>query len=508
MKVSNNNFNLKLLLLITLMGAFLRIASLGKQSIWLDEAFSFFRSQKNIHQLWTDQYKESNPPLFDSILHYYLKFSGKNDGFDLRFVSAIIGILIIPLSFIVGRRMFNQKVGLLFASLISISPYHIYYSQDAKMYSLLSFLSLLSFFIYYLSLERGGYFYWVSYVVVTILLIYCHSYGSLLFLTQILIAIIFSIKHRNDLTNILLSFSLIFICSLPRFSHMIWQVSVDYNPWIVPPQFTDIILTFKYFSLLCWHMQATPPVRLSLSIGLPVFIFILAIAVFAKHSDEATDSTKISYAKKLFFILSYLTIPILIAFLISLRKPIFVPGRYDMSVFPAFCLLVSLGLDKIKKIRFRNYLIGVILLATSINLYNYYFIYEKSNDRKVSAYVQSRMNENDIWVFTEMTSAPFYYYSRNLLYKNVFSFPSTNQNWLPRLALDAEEGYVNDEINKLMNKLKFSKNEHSLIRIIYTDLEINRRLVEEMSKKYALLDIINFRQGRNDVQCSAIYIFK
>ncbi len=505
---NKNNSNLKLLLIITLIGASLRIANLGKQSIWLDEARSFFRAQKSIQQLWFGQRNESNPPLYDIIFHYYLKLFSKNNEFQIRFFSAILGILIIPLSFMVGSYMFNQKVGVLFSSLIAISPYHIYYSQDAKMYSFLSLLSLSSFFIYFLSLEKGKRIYWIFFTFINILLIYCHNYGFLLFLAQIFIFVLFYIKYKNNLFNFLLSSAVIFICFLPRLSCIFWQKYMDYNPWIKSPTLNDILVSFKYFSLLCWHMQETPSVKLSLLIGLPVFTFLFATAIFSWDKDGQMRGKIIRYSHKLTFILAYLFIPIVIAFLISLKKPIYVPGRYDMSVFPAFSLIISLGIYKIEKPIWRNYIIAVILVAISINLYNYYFVYEKSNDRRVANYIQSRMNNEDVWIFTDLTLYPFRYYSNNYPYQNVFSFPITDLGFLPRKALTSEEKYVKGDINKLINKIKPFIKKDSIIRVIYSDIKINQRLIEELRKTHTLLDVIGFSPGRNDNQCSSIYIFR
>jgi len=509
LKVLNKvNLNLEILLLIVLVGASLRIYNLGKQSIWLDEARSFFRAQKNIQELWTDQIKESNPPLYDIIFHYYLRLFDKKNEFQIRLFSAMLGILIIPLAFIVGSNMFNQKVGLLFSSLIAISPYHIYYSQDAKMYSLLSLLSLGSFFLYYLSLKTGKRVYWVFYTFITILLIYCHNYGFLLFLAQIFIFIFFYLKYRKYLINFLLSLSVIFICFIPRINCIFRQISMDYNPWIRFSESKGIILTFKYFSLLCWHMKENLSIKLSLLIGLPTYAFIFAVPIFIRNKDKEEDVKRINYSEKLIFILLYLIMPLFIASLISLKKPIYISGRYDMSVFPAFYLMASLGLYRIKKPYWRNFLIGAILLTTSISLYNYYYIYEKSNDRKIAGYIESRMDKDDLWIFTDLTLASFRYYSQNYFYPNLFSFPVTDLGWLPRKALEGEELYVNNEINKLIDKIQPFIKKDSVIRVIYSDSKINRSLIEELKKSHKLLDIINFVPGRNDNQCNAIYIFR
>jgi len=502
------NSNLIILLLIVCLGAFLRIYRLGDQSLWLDEARAFFRAGQNINSLWINQPKESNPPFYDALFHFYLQLTGRNDEFYVRFFSAIIGILLVPLIFFAGKCMFGAKAGLLSSFLIAISPYHIYYSQDAKMYALLAFLSLFSLFLYYLSLEKGNNFYWVSYTVTTIALIYSHNIGFLLFLAQIIIFVVLYRKIRGNLWNLFLSFLVIAISLVPRVLCWLWQISIDANPWLKPASINDIIQTFSYFSVLSWKIQISHLVSIALVICLPIYIFIFLNGIFARNEYKSSKEKNLNELDNLKFVLIYLFAPLAIALLISLKKPIYLAGRYDMCIFPAFCLVAGLGLAKIKKVTLIVFLLAGISISTVLCLHDYYYVFRKSNDRMIADYVQSNMNRDDTLIFTDLSSYTFRYYWKQDYIPSMISFPAVDYGWLPRAALVCNDAYTDNEIMKIKGRIKEIRKKDNRIWLMFDDMLINRRLVEALKKDYQLESTINFVPGRNTNQVTEVLIFK
>lgn len=502
----HKNLNGLILLLIICIGIFFRFYHLGKQSIWLDEARVFFRVQKSPQELWKSQITESNPPLYDMLLCYFLKFTGGRKEFDIRLLSAIFGIVLVPISFLIGKQLFNQRIGLFFSLLIAISPNHIYYSQDAKMYTLLSLLSLLSFFFFYVSFTKNQFFHWLIYLLVTILLIYCHSYGILFFLSQIIIYLIMHDKsHSRNFSIPVNVFIAILILSIPRINCLYWQVTMDYNPWIPKFSPSDIFKTFAYFSLMFWRMEITFLTAAALTIGLPIFLFIFAFAIFGK--DDKNNASNISEKTRLLAL--YLLLPLVISVLISLiRKPIYVAGRYDMSFFPAFPFLISLGINKIKGRALKNILVAGIIICTGVSLRNYYFIFNKSNDRAVADYVRSRPGTDTVWIFTDLSFYAFSYYSGQKPNYNIITFPMYDHGWLFRKALEADPEYVATEIKKIKEKVKLFLKGSGYIRVMYTNIEINKLLIAELKKDYEFLDRIKLSPGRSANQITDVYVFK
>jgi uncharacterized membrane protein len=122
------------LLIIILIGLILRIYNLGKFGFWYDEAISFLTSDQLEFPI---PYYCQIPPLGNTFLILLKGWMGfaSNDSF-LRFFSVIWGILSITMIYQLGEFIFSKRIGILSALLLSVSPLHIYYSQELTCYSL------------------------------------------------------------------------------------------------------------------------------------------------------------------------------------------------------------------------------------------------------------------------------------------------------------------------------------------------------------------------------------
>lgn len=93
---------------IVLVGAFFRIYHLGTQSLWLDEAFSVSVSKMGLLQLIQATAADTNPPFYYIVLHYWMSVFGDSE-FAVRLLSALFGLLAIPLIYLVGRQLFDEE---------------------------------------------------------------------------------------------------------------------------------------------------------------------------------------------------------------------------------------------------------------------------------------------------------------------------------------------------------------------------------------------------------------
>ena len=64
--------------------------------------------------------------------------------FSVRFPALIFGVLSIFMIYKLGKALFNPEIGLISALILAVSPFQIHYSQEARPYSLLMLLSLIS----------------------------------------------------------------------------------------------------------------------------------------------------------------------------------------------------------------------------------------------------------------------------------------------------------------------------------------------------------------------------
>jgi mannosyltransferase len=87
----------------------------------------------------------------------------------VRLLSALFGVLTIPMVYVVGHQLFNKEAGLVGALILALSPFNVYYSQETRMYSLMVLLALLSLYFFWRFLQQSNLVSSAGYVVSTTL---------------------------------------------------------------------------------------------------------------------------------------------------------------------------------------------------------------------------------------------------------------------------------------------------------------------------------------------------
>ena len=118
-----------------------------------------------------------NMPFYFLLLRFWVVL-GETE-YALRAFSAFVGVITIPVVFILGRRLFNEKVGLIAAILLSLNAWHIRYSEEVAGYSLLTLLVTISGMAWLTAIEHPSWKIWAGYVAVTTAAIYTHHFAIL-----------------------------------------------------------------------------------------------------------------------------------------------------------------------------------------------------------------------------------------------------------------------------------------------------------------------------------------
>jgi mannosyltransferase len=144
-----------LVLAILAMATFLRLYHLAKECLWLDEAYQVQTSSKNLTSiLQTTIHQDTHPPLYYFIQHFWMLLFGQCEA-AVRSLSACMGIFSLLLVYLVGRELFDRKTGLITSFLLATSLFEISPSQEGRPYSLLMFLTLLSFLFFIKIIPNG-----------------------------------------------------------------------------------------------------------------------------------------------------------------------------------------------------------------------------------------------------------------------------------------------------------------------------------------------------------------
>ncbi len=130
-------------LLIVLAAFGLRLVGLGAQSLWYDETVSVYLARQDIPSLVAHTARDIHPPGYYILLHLWSQLAGDSE-FALAYFSLVFGVLVVPLTYAVARHLFDRRVALWSALLVSVSAYGVWYSQEVRMYTLAAALGLLA----------------------------------------------------------------------------------------------------------------------------------------------------------------------------------------------------------------------------------------------------------------------------------------------------------------------------------------------------------------------------
>lgn len=144
LRVATSSVEAWLLAGVTGVGAWLRFASLGAQSYWFDEAQAAHELHLSFGSMVSSMVvHETNPPLYFVLGWLWARVFGTGE-VGLRSLSALVGTAVIPVAYLCGRELVSRRAGLVAAAFAALSPFMIWYSQEAREYMLLAALCGLS----------------------------------------------------------------------------------------------------------------------------------------------------------------------------------------------------------------------------------------------------------------------------------------------------------------------------------------------------------------------------
>ncbi|MCK7613575.1 glycosyltransferase family 39 protein [Roseibium sediminicola] len=170
--------HLVLLALILAVAALLRLYDLDRTSLWYDEAVSWSQSKGSLGELLEAVATDNYPPLHNVLLWVTMPVLGNSET-ALRLPSAMLGIFAVMLMAPIGTLLAGRSAGLAAAALLALSPFHIWYSTEARMYALLAATGLLFLLATLKVLQRPTRFWLCALALGGALFLYSHIYALL-----------------------------------------------------------------------------------------------------------------------------------------------------------------------------------------------------------------------------------------------------------------------------------------------------------------------------------------
>ena len=334
------------------------------QPLWWDEGYSVYFATESVGEMVRLTARDIHPPLYYGLLRGWLLLVGNASPLTLRLFSLLLGILAAPAIWWLARRLFSgsQLMPWLAGLLLALSPMHLFYSQEVRMYGLEMLLGILSTgFVWQLCMQSrssegikahrwpmAG----TGYVLSTAALLYTEYYSVLLPLGHLLWALWTFRRVPGRLRTLLFADLLVGLAYLPWLVFAVPELIPYIGQKLVADADRPLSLpTYIWRHLLAFssgHVEARESL---VQWGQRVAAVLTGIALVSGHwpatrnrsvltTDHGPLATGVSLAA------FCLLVPTGIAFAINRWMPFFPPGgeRVLLFVLPYFLLLIALVL--------------------------------------------------------------------------------------------------------------------------------------------------------------------
>jgi 4-amino-4-deoxy-L-arabinose transferase-like glycosyltransferase len=382
-----------LFLLIVVIFAGFRLYNLGAESLWYDEVGSIDQATRSLPSLFFGFLQD--PPLYPFLLRYWIKLFGLSE-VSLRLPSVIISVLSVVLAFRIARLLFNKTVAFFTISLMTVSPLHIFYSQEARYYMLSFFLVLLSVYIFLILLRSDSKKHYYLLTIVNIANLYANPLSLIVILLESII-VLGSLKSptvnkrlwvkTQIITLTFFSLWLFLILHNIHQDYEFFKIRLMQKPAVLEQNI--ILETFEAFTF-GGHRYGGSDSYLAFDGKLSlhwlailwlksVFLFFLAYSLFVFFK-------KIKEKLIFSFIIFWLFLPLII--FLCLDK-VYLPRYFLICLFP-FYFLVAVGIYNAGS--FKGSILATLICASFLLLHLYYIRVLKIDWRAVAAQVDKNIN--------------------------------------------------------------------------------------------------------------------
>lgn len=418
---------------ITVLAALLRAYRLDHGGLWYDELIMARITSGTWSSMWTE-ISLGRPPIYPTLGMLWAECFGQSDT-AIRSLSAVMGVITVPLLFLVGRRLFDWRVGLLSALLLSVSPYQVYYSQEHRYYALFLMLCLASIWLLLRALgvgdrreegpiEAAGLsprprsWSWAGYVLTSVLAFYTHSFA--LFLLPSIGAAVLAMYGWGGLNMartkaFLISQTAIIGLILPwgllkmglvqqKAQGIVHESGALVMPMISSPPWWAPVRTLANFLFLGFRYLSQPWTL----VGLGILLVGLAVAVKRvggpmRWAGEVYRMARAEWSQQRgawWIVVAWTAGPLLLVFILSYTiRPIY-NDRYLIASTAGLYLIVSAAIISLMRLIPAWAMLGVIMLGMVGSLSNYYEEPNKGAWAEAAAWLDDNWVEGEALAFS------------------------------------------------------------------------------------------------------------
>ncbi len=315
---------------LVLIGTALRLYHLGYRSLYFDEAYQYFASLKPLLLI-----RDPGHLPLSHYLQHFLMYLGQSEAV-LRSAPAIFGIGIIIVTYYLGKILFDKQTGLMGALFVSISPFLIYYSQEARAYSQYAFLATLSLLFLLFISKKATFKRYLGYFIVTILCLYTHIFAACLLLAENIYILLLWKRKRFNLKPWIITQALILFSYIPVLFYMVETAQQHHKVhYSIVKTIAGIFYVFTFGRLLL-------PINLNIVIVVIGTVVITACCIISlKELWEKKNNAS------LFFFSFVITLVFVLLANYRFRAFNEEDTRYLIFLSPLFYMLIARGASRI-----------------------------------------------------------------------------------------------------------------------------------------------------------------
>jgi 4-amino-4-deoxy-L-arabinose transferase-like glycosyltransferase len=395
------------LLLVTLLAAAVRFYHLGGQPLWVDEEMTWAMIRPDAGLFFGRQLlDEIQGPLYLASVWPLAREFGLSE-FWLRAPAALAGLLAVPLAGLLGRRLCGARTGRLLALLLAVSPFHLWYSQEARGYSFLMLFAIVSTlaFLRLAEAPRGGRA--MGYALAAAAMVWSNLSGLFLIAAQA-VAVVVVVRPRGARVRWLwaAAFSLVVLGALPWLLRAAGILAVDR---LVPgvaagtalrgeTTFTPMALPFTLFAFLFGYSLGPSLAELHQADRVTMVRAhwpVLAAAAAASAVVLAAGVARLGRRTGILLTI-WIVLPVAAVTVLALQNVKPFNPRYLAATFPLLLLIAARGLGGLPRRLGRA--VGFLLCGLCLwSLWGYYHDprYAKEDVSQAAVWVGERAEPGD-----------------------------------------------------------------------------------------------------------------
>jgi mannosyltransferase len=479
---------------LVLVSGAMNLLTLSSQSIRLDEAQSLWVATKSVSGIFAWIAEDVHVPLYHVLLHFWIQIFG-TDIFMSRLLSLLFYLATVPALYKLAKESSNTRVALVTVALFSLSPFMAWYSSEARMYTLFTFVTTLNN-IYFLRFVRSeGKESKFAFFVSSVVGMYTHYFFLFLLLSQfvyLLLTIFTRIYTSGEfgkvrLISLFLKFrGIIFIylalaggafITLVPWILYVFQLGSASNmqPLIPRPTSFNLFQTIVQF-LFGFQNQSVQ----AFIIALWPLSLVMLFLIFTKRKKAP--------AERLEYFALVTILPIVVVFLISFVRPIFL-SRYLILVTPTLFFVLSWSFLSYSRKVARGFVLVTLLVMGFLSIYQDTSAMTpvREDYSSVATYLTTYTTPRDIIA----VSAPFTVYPIEYTYQGQARI-STIPEWDRYL-----EGQIPtfDE-GKLDKQIEDYKKQYVRIYLVLSyDQGYEKKIRDYMDTHYEIYKVLKFSPG-------------